>query len=518
MALFLNPVPPPKPYESGIVKSTQFNPRRLRLLLAATIAATLLPATGASALPGSDNFQDAPALLFSVPGSVNNQSYTTQGGAEPAPGTPTCPAMSHTAWWRIAGTGQAITLSTLDSNFDTVLAVYDQGGGDPISGNRIACNNDDGTGASTSEVTFTSVRGRSYLVQVGGRLTFSGTIGLAASSAVRPANDDRVSAADLASNVPATVSNAGASQEIGELLTCATTGYAATTWFRWTASAIGDLVLSTSAAFETALTVYRAGDGAVLGCATGSQPRVSLRVTPGDAFLLQVAAKGADGAALGQGPIATTAAFTVDPDADHDGELASTDCNDNNAAIRHGVVDNPDDGIDQDCSGGDAVNLDRDGDGFNRGTGGRGDCNDADPKIHPQTVDIPGNAIDEDCLGGPAPFPRLMSSVTFKITLPFRFLSLRVVRAVAGSRIELRCSGGGCFKRKVINVRKATAVTSLLRFVAKARPKRRAVVELRITKPGMIGFMKRFTSKGGRKNPKVEELCLAPGTGRSQHC
>jgi len=48
--------------------------RRLRLLFAVTIAATLLPAAGASALPGSDNFQDAPALLFSVPGAVNNQS------------------------------------------------------------------------------------------------------------------------------------------------------------------------------------------------------------------------------------------------------------------------------------------------------------------------------------------------------------------------------------------------------------------------------------------------------------
>jgi hypothetical protein len=486
--------------------------RRLRLLFAVTIAATLLPAAGASALPGSDNFQDAPALLFSVPGAVNNQSYTTQP-TEPV-ATPTCPAMSHTAWWRIAGTGQAIKLSTLDSNFDTVLAVYDQVAGDPTAANRIACND----GPLTSEVTFPSLRGRSYLVQVGGHLASSGTIGLTASSAVRPANDDRVSAADLASDMPATVSNAGASQEIGELLTCATTGYAATTWFRWTASAIGDLVLSTSAAFETALTVYRAGDGAVLACATGIEPRVSLRVTPGDAFLLQVAAKGADGAALGQGPIATTAAFTVDPDADHDGELASTDCNDNNAAIRHGVVDNPDDGIDQDCSGGDAVNLDRDGDGFNRGPGGRGDCNDADPKIHPQAVDIPGNAIDEDCSGGPAPFPRLMSSVTYELTLPFRFLSLRVLRAVAGSRIELRCRGAGCFKRKAIKVRKTTAVTSLVRFVAKARPKRGAVVEVRITKPGTIGFMKRFTGRGAKKKPKVEELCLAAGTGRSQHC
>jgi hypothetical protein len=152
---------------------------RNRLALAGALAIVLVPAGTALAAVGADNYGDAPALLFSVPGTVtSNVSYTVQGG-EPVG----CFSATRTAWWRFTGTGKPISLTTLASNFDTVLAVYDAPAGIPIDGNRVACNDDDpgAMGAVTSALTFPSTRGKSYLIQVGSRGTEHGMIDLKAS-------------------------------------------------------------------------------------------------------------------------------------------------------------------------------------------------------------------------------------------------------------------------------------------------------------------------------------------------
>jgi hypothetical protein len=487
-----------------------------RLAMAGMLAVALMPTGAARAAVGADNFGDAPSLLFSVPGTVaDNVGYTVQGG-EPASCDPA--PMTRTAWWRFTGTGQSIDLTTLASDFDTVLSVYDAPTGIPILGNRVACNDDDpgGGGAVTSALTFNSTRGKNYLVQVGSRGPDHGHIDVRASSA-RPANDDRVSARVLQTGAPASVSNAGASQEPGERLTCATAHYAATIWFAWTAPAVGDAVFSSSAAFgDTVLTVYRASDGAALGCNAASTATVRLRLSPGD-YLAQVGSKGSDVDGLGVGTITTKATFAVDRDLDNDGEFASSDCNDANPAIRHGVVDTPDDGIDQNCDGVDSVNLDRDGDGETR----PGDCNDNDPAIKHGAIDVPGNQVDEDCSGSPATFPQLGSTVrTAWRVNPDRVTKLRILHAVAGSRVEIRCKGRGCpFKRKVMKVRKTRASLSILsRKLKKARLKRGAVLEVRITKPGYVGFIRSHKVRARGKDPTIKDRCLSATTGKPQRC
>ena len=236
--------------------------------------------------------------------------------------------------------------------------------------------------------------------------------------------------------MPETVSNAGASQEPAEALTCDRAGanLAATMWFRWSAPAIGDAVFTSSAAFgDVVVSVYR-GDGAPVGCAAGSTAALPVRVAPGD-YLVQVGTKGSDVEGLGVGPITTSVAFKLDPDLDNDGEFASTDCNDANPGIRHGIVDTLDDGIDQDCDGVDAVNLDRDRDGFAR----PGDCRDDRPDISPGRFDVPGDAIDQDCKDGPAPFTRLAAGISgffsvFPSHSKVTALSVRNTPAGAGSR------------------------------------------------------------------------------------
>ena len=54
----------------------------------------------------------------------------------------------------------------------------------------------------------------------------------------------------------------------------------------------------------------------------------------------------------------------VQGDADLDGVRYPADCDDTNPGIHPGAVDVPDNGVDEDCSGLDAVDLDRDADGI----------------------------------------------------------------------------------------------------------------------------------------------------------
>jgi hypothetical protein len=54
----------------------------------------------------------------------------------------------------------------------------------------------------------------------------------------------------------------------------------------------------------------------------------------------------------------------TDPDDDGDGDPDTTDCNDTNSAIYSGAPELIDDGVDQDCDGGDLCYLDADNDGY----------------------------------------------------------------------------------------------------------------------------------------------------------
>lgn len=90
----------------------------------------------------------------------------------------TCPAgtrdaMGHTVWYTVTGTGHPITIDTGGSDFDTVAAVFE-----PVADgiNEIACDDDvDFVPIGTSYqavVTFDSVAGVDYLVEVGGIVRF----------------------------------------------------------------------------------------------------------------------------------------------------------------------------------------------------------------------------------------------------------------------------------------------------------------------------------------------------------
>ena len=85
-------------------------------------------------------------------------------------------------------------------------------------------------------------------------------------------------------------------------------------------------------------------------------------------------------------------------DADGDGINDTDDCDDTDAAVHAGVAD-PVDGVDNDCDGvtdEDGLDDDRDGDGYTTITG---DCDDNDAGVYEGAVDIPDDFIDQDCTG-----------------------------------------------------------------------------------------------------------------------
>lgn len=119
---------------------------------------------------GKPPANDAPegALALTIGDSLNQQT----GGASPEaeiPVTP-CPdpddAFGYTLWYSFTGTGGEVTIDTAGSNFDTVLAVYD----DQL--NQIACADDvffDPIGSSfQAALTLPTVEGATYYIQAGG--------------------------------------------------------------------------------------------------------------------------------------------------------------------------------------------------------------------------------------------------------------------------------------------------------------------------------------------------------------
>ena len=102
----------------------------------------------------------------------------------------------------------------------------------------------------------------------------------------------------------------------------------------------------------------------------------------------------------------------ADDDLDGDGVDNDSDCEPADPTIYAGAIDQPDDGIDQDCSGADTVScwVDPDGDGWGAGNltlheatcpAGMapvdGDCDEQNPAINPGAAEVCNGLVDDDC-------------------------------------------------------------------------------------------------------------------------
>jgi hypothetical protein len=203
-------------------------------------------------------------------------------------------------------------------------------------------------------------------------------------------------------------------------------------------------------------------------------------------------------------------------DLDHDGVAKPEDCNDADPAIRPGAVDTPNDGVDQDCDGADAIDRDRDRDGVAIPF----DCDDGNARIAPGAAEIYGNKVDEDCNGRADPLQTITTPVRARfIAAPgaARIVRLQVLGATKGTRVQVRCRGRGCRfgVRELTLARKTPKLDLRKRF--NLRSIGRQTIEVRLLRSDSIGRVVRFTGSGGGI-PSTRILCLAPGKKRPRSC
>ena len=213
-----------------------------------------LQQTGASVGPANDNFANRAPLAGAAASATGTNTGATAESGEPAHANSTA---RKSVWWTwTAPTDGTVTLDTIGSNFDTVLAVYT---GTAVATLTSVAFDDQSGGNNTSKLTFHATAGTAYQIAVDGYNGAVGTIQLelALSTSAPPSNDNFANRTPLTGpSLSLAATNVGASAESGEP---AHAGYPArgSVWWSWTATANGVLTVDTiGSSFDTVLGIY----------------------------------------------------------------------------------------------------------------------------------------------------------------------------------------------------------------------------------------------------------------------
>jgi hypothetical protein len=83
--------------------------------------------------------------------------------------------------------------------------------------------------------------------------------------------------------------------------------------------------------------------------------------------------------------------------------------------------------------------------------------------------------------------------------------------------VSMRCKGKGCpFERK--SARAKNGVAKLGKHFKGAKLKPGTTLEVRVTAPGMVGKVVRYTFRSKRKLPSSTRRCLPPGASEPSRC
>ncbi len=202
-------------------------------------------------IPSNDNFVNA-QVISGVSGSVNGGN----GGASKEPFEPNHAgnAGGRSVWYRYQPPSEGVaTITTLNSSFDTTLAVYTGSSVDSLT--EIA-SNDDALGRNSS-VTFRAHPNTVYQIAVDGFDGAQGSIVLNWSLGALLPNDDFVTGQVLTGATGSvTGTNVGASRELGEP-NHGGVSQGVSVWYNWQAPNSGKITFTTeTTTFNTLLAVY----------------------------------------------------------------------------------------------------------------------------------------------------------------------------------------------------------------------------------------------------------------------
>jgi hypothetical protein len=211
------------------------------------------PAAALAAPPANDSF--ANSVVISAGGgqvSGTNVEATKETGEPNHDGK----LGGKSVWWTwTPSTGSSVTIDTIGSNFDTVLAIYT---GTSVNALTPVASNDDAAGGFTSRVAFTAIAGTAYRIAVDGYDGDSGSITLTVGVAgPPPANDNFADAIAIPTAGGSTTgTNVNASKEPGEPPHDFKEG-GRSVWWSWTpADNMNVTVATTGSTFDTVLAVY----------------------------------------------------------------------------------------------------------------------------------------------------------------------------------------------------------------------------------------------------------------------
>jgi len=158
-------------------------------------------------------------------------------------------------WWTwTAPVNGAVTISTMGSGFDTLLAAYT---GSTVSALNVVAANDNQGFFLFSSISFTATAGTPYQIAVDGFNGASSTIQLSLKMSVPPVNDAFANRLPLSGpSVTTTGNNDNGTREPGEPLHAGNIG-GKSVWWTWTATSAGPVrVATTGSTFDTTLAVY----------------------------------------------------------------------------------------------------------------------------------------------------------------------------------------------------------------------------------------------------------------------
>jgi hypothetical protein len=260
----------------------------------------VLQVTGGSSFgPANDAFANRVPLSGVAATTTGANVNATAESGEPAHGGF---AATNSVWWSWTAPGNGVvTVDTIGSNFDTVLAIYT---GTAVNGLATTASDNDSGGSGTSRTSFTVTGGVTYQIAVDGYAGAQGSVKLnIAFTGTGPANDSFANRIALTgTSVSTSGTNANASAEAGEPAHASNVAVKSV-WWTWTAPQAGRATIDTiGSSFDTVLGIYTGtAVNALTTVASDDQgggnntSRVTFTATAGTTY--QIAVDGWQGAA-----------------------------------------------------------------------------------------------------------------------------------------------------------------------------------------------------------------------------